>query len=93
VFLAGMTCEQFPTLRQQYEDILPRAGELLRETGCEWHDVVRISFFLHKDEDPDALLAGIAALVPVPLAHAEIELVEGYSRPNKRIEIEITARR
>src|SRR5579871_2630049 len=25
VFLAGMTCERFPDLRQQYEDILPRA--------------------------------------------------------------------
>ena len=93
VFLAGMTCETHPALRTQVEDILPRAGALLRETGCDWGNVVRASFFLHQDQDPDALLAGIAAAAPLPLEHAEIELVEGFSRPNKLIEIEITARR
>jgi enamine deaminase RidA (YjgF/YER057c/UK114 family) len=93
VFLAGMTCERFPDLRQQYEDILPRARALLMEAGCDWHNVVRLSLFLHRDENADALLAGIAAIAPVPLEHAEIELVEGYSRPGKRLEIEITARR
>jgi enamine deaminase RidA (YjgF/YER057c/UK114 family) len=93
VFLAGMTCEQFPDLKRQYQDILPRAGALLRETGCDWGNVVRVSFFLHRDEDPDALLAGVAAAAPVPIEHAEIEFVDGYSRPGKRVEIEITARR
>lgn len=93
VFLAGMTCEHFPTLREQYADILPRAGALLTENGCGWQNVVRVSFFLHEDEDPKALLAGIAAIAPVPLDNAEIEFVEGYSRPNKLVEIEITARR
>lgn len=93
VFLAGMTCETAPTLKAQYEDILPRAGALLRETGCDWKDVVRIAFCLHQDEDPDALLRGVAATVPVALDNAEIEFVEGYSRPNKLLEIEITARR
>jgi len=93
VFLAGMTCETQPTLQTQVADILPRAGALLRETGCDWHNVVRVSLFLHQDETPDALLTAIAAIAPVPLQHAEIELVEGYSRPNKLIEIEITARR
>jgi enamine deaminase RidA (YjgF/YER057c/UK114 family) len=93
VFLAGMTCETQPTLRAQVADILPRAGALLRETGCDWGNVARVSLFLHQDETPDALLAAITATAPVPLEHAEIELVEGYSRPNKLIEIEITARR
>jgi enamine deaminase RidA (YjgF/YER057c/UK114 family) len=92
VFLAGMTCETFPDLKRQYQDILPRAGALLRETGCDWGNVVRLSFFLHRDEDPDALLAGVAAVAPAPLEHAEIEFVDGYSRPGKRVEIEITAR-
>ena len=93
VFLAGMTCETQPTLRAQCADILPRAEGLLRETGCAWDNVVRVSFFLQRDQDPDALLAAVAALAPVPLAHAELELVEGFSRPGKLIEIEITARR
>jgi enamine deaminase RidA (YjgF/YER057c/UK114 family) len=93
VFLAGMTCETQPTLQAQCADILPRAHALLRETGCDWGNVVRVSFFLHRDQDPEALLAGVAALAPVPLAHAEIEFVAGFSRPGKLIEIEITARR
>jgi enamine deaminase RidA (YjgF/YER057c/UK114 family) len=92
VFLAGMTCETQPTLQAQCADILPRAGTLLRETGCDWRNVVRVSFFLHRDQDPEALLAGVAAVAPIPLEQAEIELVEGFSRPNKLIEIEITAR-
>jgi enamine deaminase RidA (YjgF/YER057c/UK114 family) len=92
VFLAGMTCETQPTLQAQCADILPRAAALLAETGCNWRNVVRVSFFLHQDQDADALLADVAALAPVPLEHAEIEFVEGFSRPGKLIEIEITAR-
>jgi enamine deaminase RidA (YjgF/YER057c/UK114 family) len=92
VFLAGMTCETQPTLQAQCADILPRAGALLREAGCDWRNVVRVSFFLQRDQDPEALLAGVGALVPIPLEQAEIEFVEGYSRPGKLIEIEITAR-
>jgi enamine deaminase RidA (YjgF/YER057c/UK114 family) len=93
VFLAGMTCEHYPSLRQQCEDILPRAATLLQETGCDWRNVVRMAFCLHKGEDPQALLTGVGARVPVDLGNAEIEFVEGYSRPNKLVEIEITARR
>src|SRR3954467_12168454 len=93
VFLAGMTCEDRPTLKQQYQDILPRAAAILKETGCDWKNVVRIAFCLHKKENPQSLLAGVGALVPVDLGNAEIEFVEGYSRPNKLVEIEITARR
>jgi len=93
VFLAGMTCEEYPTLKQQYEDILPRAGKLLAEVGCDWRNVVGLSFFLHKDHDPDVLLTGIAKTVPVPLDNAEVEFVEGFSRLGKLVEIEITARR
>jgi enamine deaminase RidA (YjgF/YER057c/UK114 family) len=93
VFLAGMTCEEHPTLKQQYEDILPRAGKLLQEAGCDWRSVVGISFFLHKDHDPDELLTGVGKTVPVSLDNAEVEFVEGFSRPGKLVEIEITARR
>ena len=93
VFLAGMTCEEHPTLKQQYEDILPRAGKLLQEAGCDWRNVVGISFFLHKEHDADALLTGVAKTVPVSLDNAEVEFVEGFSRPGKLVEIEITARR
>jgi enamine deaminase RidA (YjgF/YER057c/UK114 family) len=93
VFLAGMTCEEHPTLAAQCRDILPRAGALLRETGCDWRNVIRVSMFLHRDQDPDVLLADIPTIAPVPLDNAEVELVDGFSRPGKLIEIEITARR
>jgi hypothetical protein len=93
VFLPGLTCERHPILRAQYADILPRAGALLKECGCDWGNVVRVSFFLHRDEDTDELLAGVSALAPVPSEHAEVEFVEGFSRPGKRVEIEITAQR
>jgi enamine deaminase RidA (YjgF/YER057c/UK114 family) len=93
VFLAGMTCADFPTVPEQVADILPRAGALLQETGCGWSNVVRVSCFLHKDQDPDALLSAIGKTAPVPLDDAEIEFVEGYSQPGKLIEVEITAKR
>jgi len=93
VFHAGMTNEHYPTLKEQCAEILPRAGARLQENGCDWKNVVRISFFLHRGEDPQALLAHVAALAPVSLDSAEIELVEGYSRPGKLVEIEVTARR
>lgn len=93
VFLAGMTCETLPTLREQYRDILTRAGALLQETGCAWQNVAHVAFFLHRSEDPSALLDGIAETATVPLDNCEVEQVDGYSRPGKLIEIEITAKR
>ena len=93
VFLAGMTCETLPTLREQYTDVLARARALLAETGCDWRNVVHVAFFLHRREEAKALLDGVAATGTVPLANCEVEQVDGYSRPGKLIEIEITAKR
>jgi len=91
VFLAGLTCEQ-GNFQQQLDDILARGGALLVECGCRWSDVVRMSVFLHKSVDPETLLAGIDAAASPALKVAEIETVEGFSRPHKLLEIEITAR-
>ena len=93
VFLAGMTCETLPTLREQYTDVLTRAAALLAETGCDWKNVVHVAFFLHRSEDPKALIDGVAATGTVPLDNCEVEQVDGYSRPGKLIEIEVTAKR
>jgi enamine deaminase RidA (YjgF/YER057c/UK114 family) len=93
VFHAGMTNEHFPTLKEQCAEILPRAGARLKENSCDWKNVVRISFMLHKSQPPQSVLDIASAIVPVPLDNAEIELVEGYSRPGKLVEIEVTARR
>ena len=93
VFHAGMTNEHEPTLAAQCAEILPRAGARLQENGCDWKNVVRASFYLHQSETVEALFAAVKAAAPVPLDNAEVEFVEGYSRPNKLVEIEITARR
>src|SRR4051812_30228309 len=76
VFLAGMTCETEKTLEAQYKDILPRAHVLLKENGCDWGNVVGVSFFLHECQDPDALLTGVGKFVPMRLDDAEVEYVE-----------------
>ena len=52
---------------------------------------MHVAFFLHRSEDPKALLDGVAATGTVPLDNCEVEQVDGYSRPGKLIEIEITA--
>ena len=93
VFHAGMTNEHVPTLAEQCAEILPRAGERLKENGCDWKNVVRVSFFLHRSQTPQALFAAARAAAPVPLDNAEVELVDGYSRPGKLVEIEVTAKR
>jgi enamine deaminase RidA (YjgF/YER057c/UK114 family) len=93
VFHAGMTNEHVPTLAEQCAEILPRAGERLKENGCDWRNVVRVSFFLHRSQTPAALFAAARAAAPVPLDNAEIEQVDGYSRPGKLVEIEVTAKR
>ena len=80
-------------LKEQCVEILPRAGARLKENDCDWHNVVRVSFMLHKSEKPQSVLDIASAIVPVPLENAEIELVEGYSTPGKLVEIEVTARR
>ncbi|HTK12317.1 MAG TPA: hypothetical protein VL402_00810 [Xanthobacteraceae bacterium] len=92
VFLAGQTSER-PTFDEQLDEILPRVALLLEECGCGWPQVTAASFFLHRDIAPDALFAGIAARAPLPLGSVDLEQVEGYSKPGKLIEIEITARR
>jgi len=64
----------------------------LREADCDWGHVVRVSCFLHRAQEPAALLSAIATAAPIPLDNLEIEFVDGYSRPGKLVEIEITAK-
>ena len=88
-----MTNADVPTLAEQCAEILPRAGARLQENGCDWKSVVRISFFLHRSQTPEALFAAVRAAAPVPLDNAEVEFVDGYSQPGKLVEIEVTAKR
>jgi enamine deaminase RidA (YjgF/YER057c/UK114 family) len=92
VFLAGQTSEA-PELQAQCRDILSRIGGLLEETSCGWDDVVHVAFFLHREARLDQLFESVTSLTSLSLDNAEIEFVDGYSRPGKLVEVEITAMR
>ena len=93
LLLAGMTCETQPTLEAQLATYLPRAGAAAARDGCRLEECG----------------AGVAVPAPGPgsgcaawrdrrsragaAEHAEIEQVDGFSRPVKLIEVEVTAKK
>lgn len=90
VVLSGMT-SQLPTLDEQLANILPRIGAALTEAGSGWNKVGLLSCYLHRSQSPDALKAGIAKWTTAAPAKLEIGFADGYSAPDKLIEIETTA--
>lgn len=90
VVLSGMT-SQLPTLDEQLANILPRIGAALTEAGSGWDKVGLMSCYLHRSQSPDALKAGIAKWTTAAPARLEIGFSDGYSAPDKLIEIETTA--
>lgn len=93
VILSGMTNQQ-PTLDAQLADIMPRIGAALQEAGSGWNKVALMSGYLHRSQSPEALKACIAKWTGGVLpARLEIGFADGYSAPDKLIEIETTATR
>ena len=92
IVLSGMT-SQLPTLDEQLANILPRIGAALSEAGSGWNKVGLMSCYLHRSQSPDALKAGIAKWTTAAPARLEIGFSDGYSAPDKLIEIETTATR
>lgn len=92
VFLSGVTSTT-GNLSQQVSEICGLIGESLEHVGTSWEQVVRVSFFLHKEEDPAALKQAFQQVVKVPAESTECSFVEGYSAVGKLIEIEVTAQR
>lgn len=90
IVLSGMT-SQLPTLDEQLANILPRIGAALQEAGSGWHKVGLMSCYLHRSQSTDALKAGIAKWTSAAPARLEIGFADGYSAPDKLIEIETTA--
>ena len=93
VFLAGMTCETLPTLREQYTDVLHARRRAAHRDRLRLEERRARRVLPAPERDPKALLDGVAATGTVPLDNCEVEQVDGYSRPGKLIEIEITAKR
>ena len=90
VVLSGMT-SQLPTLEAQLANILPRIGSALQEAGSDWSKVGLMSCYLHRSQSPEALKAGLAKWTTAAPIKLEIGFSDGYSAPDKLIEIETTA--
>ena len=92
VFLSGVTSTT-GNLPQQVSEICGLIGGSLEHAGTSWEQVVRVSFFLHHEEDPSALKQAFHEAAKVPAEYTECSFVEGYSAVGKLIEIEVTAQR
>ena len=99
VFLSGVTWDT-GTLDEQLATILPRIDGSLQDAGASWAHVVKLSCFLHRSQTVPALRAGLLKLLGTELetrlsgatsVAVEYSLVDGYSTPDKLIEIETTA--
>ncbi len=92
VFLSGVTSTT-GNLSQQVSEICGLIGGSLEHAGTSWEQVVRVSFFLHQEEDTTALRQAFHEAAKVPAESTECSFVEGYSALGKLIEIEVTAQR
>ena len=88
VHLSGVTSET-GTLAEQAGVIFERIGGSLTHAGTSWEKAVRVSFHLLRGESQAEMerLFGNRA----PNAETEYALVDGYSTPGKRVEVEVTA--
>jgi enamine deaminase RidA (YjgF/YER057c/UK114 family) len=90
VFLSGDS-DDAPTLADQVNAIVPRLSASLEDAGTSWDKAVKISFFLHRNQNLNRLKELFKAIVDVEIPHLEYAFVDGYSREGKFIEIEVAA--
>ena len=91
-FLSGVTAEE-GKLADQVADILPRIEGSLVEAGSSWDQVVQVSFFLHREEDPREFLRLFREHVSADIPTPEYSFADGYSALGKLVEIEVTGLR
>lgn len=90
LFLSGVTVV-LPTLEEQVPTILQRIQDSLKDAGSSWEKAVKISFFLHRSQNPDSLKKLFQQTVRVEIPQSEYAFVDGYSAEGKLVEIEVTA--
>lgn len=90
VYLSGVTSELL-TLPEQASDILSSIGESLADAGSCWDQVVKVSFYLQRDESLDEMQNVFGGAVTAPNAELEYAFVDAYAGPGRRVEIEVTA--
>ncbi len=90
VFLSGNT-DVSPAFADQIQRIGDKIDRTLAKTGATWPQVVTLSAFLAKSVDPAVARAAISARFPGLACPIGIRTVDGFSAPEKLIEIETTA--
>ncbi len=91
VFFSGYT-SMAANLGAQLAEIRAGFDRFLEIAGTNWSQVTNISVFLARPENSGAALAEIAANLPPLDCRQTTTLVEGFSAPEKRVEIEVTAK-
>lgn len=90
VFLSGVT-DVTPGLAAQIPAIRNVICASLADAGAQLQAARLMSVYLAREEDPRAALAMIEACFPEARCPVTLTQVDGYSAPEKRIEIELTA--
>ena len=90
VVLSGVTTV-LPTLEEQFDNIIPRISDSLKDAGSGWEKVARVSFYLHRSQPLEKLKAIFDRHVKAPVPQREYCFVDGYSSPGKLCEVEVTA--
>ena len=92
VILSGVTAV-LPTLDDQMAGILPRIESSLTDAGSSWEKVAKVSFFLHRSQEPKTLKGLFGNTVKAEIPQIEYAFVDGYSTEGKLVEVEVTAER
>jgi enamine deaminase RidA (YjgF/YER057c/UK114 family) len=90
VFLSGVT-DTTPGLPAQILAIRRSIGASLEEAGARLSAARLVSVFLAKEEDPGHALRLIDEAFGPMACPLTLSSVDGYSAPEKRVEIEVTA--
>ena len=90
LFLSGVTDMTYTTFDEQFPAIIKRLTGSLADGGSSWKEVVRASFFLHRDESLDMLRARFRESVTARIPSLDYTFVD--TRQGKRLEIELTAK-
>jgi enamine deaminase RidA (YjgF/YER057c/UK114 family) len=88
VFLSGNTDES-ATFEAQMTRIRAKIAASLAAAETTWDRIVAVAAYFHRDLDRADAVEAVAADFSCPVV---LTTVEGYSAPEKRIEIEVTAR-
>jgi len=90
LFLSGVTDMTHTTFDEQFPVIIKRLTGSLADGGSSWKEVVRASFFLHREESLDMLRARFREAVTARIPSLDYTFVD--TRQGKRLEIELTAK-